>query len=152
MPQSNPSQKEIELTKNIRSAIKQNELENVFKAAGASKITGQANEVLGETTAAQIAPLITQGNFQPPSGAQAPEPKLVQAAQSAFEPSKLNEAFKNAGVDPEQGQEVASREMARIAQGASDFARAENRAVCHNCTAIGAARAATQLGPQLATQ
>lgn len=142
---SNPET--VELTKSLRDAIDQHELENVFKAAGASKITGQATEVLRETSAAHLAPMLAQGRFEAPADGPAPEAKLVQVAQGAFEPSKIAKVFEAAGIDPDQGREVAAREMARIAQGATEFARAENRPVCHNCSAIGAARAAAQYGP-----
>ncbi len=140
----------VELTKSLRGAIDQNELENVFKAAGATKIKGQATEVLRETSAAHVAPLLAQGRFEAPKQATAPEAKLVQVAQGAFEPSKIAKVFEAAGIDPEQGRKVAAREMARIAQEATGFAKAENRPVCHNCAAIGAARAAAQYGPQQA--
>lgn len=136
------------MTKNLRAAIDQNELENVLRAAGATEIEGQATEVLGETTAAIVAPLLNQGRFQAPAQARNPEAKLTEAAENAFEPSRLNEAFEEAGIDPEQGRETAAREMARIAQSATEFAKAEGRPVCHNCSAIGAARAASQLGAE----
>lgn len=153
MPEQPASQAEpVELTKSLRAAIKQSELENVLRAAGATEITGQATEVLGETTAAHVAPLLAEGRFEAPSHTRAPESKLTEAAQAAFEPSKLEEAFESAGIDPKQGEPVAAREMARIAQGATEFAKAEGRPVCHNCTAIGAARAASQLGPQAQSQ
>lgn len=149
MPQQSPSNAEpVELTKSLRAAIKENELENVFKAAGASKITGQATEVLRETTAAQLAPMLAQGRFDAPSQAPAPDAKLTEAAQAAFEPSVLEKAFEVAGIDPKQGNPVVARELARIAQSATEFANAEGRPVCHNCSAVGAARAASQLGPQ----
>lgn len=149
MSQQNPSHAEpIELTKSLRTAIKQNEIENVFKAAGAPKIKGQATEVLGETTAAQVAPFLAIGEVDAPSGSRAPNAKLVKAAEAAFEPSKLTEVFEDAGIDPEEGQEMAAREMARIAQYATEFANDEGRPVCHNCAAIGAARAAAEVGPQ----
>lgn len=148
MPKQPTQTEPVELTKNLRAAIRQNELEEVLKAAGATKITGQATEVLGETTAAQVAPLLTQGRFEAPAEAPEPEAKLVEAAQAAFDPSKLDKAFEAAEIDPKQGQQVAARELARIAQSATAFAKAEDRPVCHNCSAIGAARAAAQLGTQ----
>lgn len=149
MPEQSSSQAEpVELTKSLRAAIQQNELENVFKAAGAPEITGQATEVLRETAAAQAAPLLAQARFEAPAQARAPSDKLTEAAEAAFEPAKLEKAFKAAGIDPEQGKPVAARELARIAQSATEFANAEGRPVCHNCSAVGAARAASQLGPQ----
>lgn len=146
MPEQPPTQSEpVELTKSLRAAIKESELENVLQAAGAPEIEGQATEVLGETAAAQAAPLLAQGQVEAPADAPEPEAKLVQAAQAAFEPAQLEPAFQEAGVDPEQGQQAAARELARIAQSATEFAEAEDRAVCHNCSAVGAARAASQL-------
>lgn len=151
MPEPSQSQAEpVELTKSLRAAIDQNELDNVLKAAGASEITGQATEVLRETAAAQAAPLLAEQRFEAPSQAPEPDAKLTEVAQAAFEPSKLREAFEAAGIDPEQGEPVAARELARIAQSATEFAKAEGRPVCHNCSAVGAARAASQLGSEAA--
>lgn len=138
----------VELTKSMRAAFRQDEAANVFRAAGATEIKGQAAEVLVETTAAHVAGLLAKRRYGAPANAQEPPAKLVESARKAFDLAKLDPAFKAAGIDPKQGQDVAAREMARIAHSANDFARSERRAVCHNCTAIGAARAAAAFGPE----
>lgn len=148
MPKQATQAEPVELTKNLRAAIRQEELETVLETAGATEIIGQATEVLGETTAAHVAPLAAQGRFEASAHAPEPEAKIVQAAEAAFEPADLERAFEAADVDPEQGRQTAARELARIAQSAAEFARAEGRPVCHNCSAIGAARAAAQIGTQ----
>lgn len=147
MPEQPPTQSEpVELTERLRAAVKQNQLENVLQAAGASQIRGEATEVLGETSAAQVAELVARGNLEASEDAPAPKTELTEAAQAAFKPKKLEAAIQEADIDPQKGQETAARELARIAQEATEFAEAEERPVCHNCSAIGAARAAAQIG------
>lgn len=134
-----------QLTKSIRAATKRNQLQSVLEAAGASEIEGEASAVLGEASAAQIAELAAQGRIGASEEAPAPDAEVVEAAKAAFDPQELEAAFQQADMNPQQGQQVASREMARIAGSAVEFAEAEDRAVCHNCSAVGAARAASQL-------
>lgn len=125
--------------------MKPNGLENVFRAAGATQITGQATEILAETTAAHVAPLLARGRLKVPLGTPAPHPTLTEAAHGAFEAAKLKDGFEAAGIDPEKGQQAVAREMVRIAQSATEFAKSEGRPVCHNCSAVGAALAASKL-------
>lgn len=146
MPQNPPTQADpILLTKLLRDAMKRNGLENVFRAAGATRITGQATEILAETTAAHVAPLLAQGRLEIPLGTPAPHPPLTDAAHEAFEAAKLEDGFQAAGIDPEKGQRAVAREMVRIAQSATAFAKSEGRPVCHNCSAVGASLAASKL-------
>lgn len=146
MAQKNPNQaNSTQLTQSIRAATKRNQLQNVLEAAGASEIEGEAPEVLGEASAAQIAELAAQGRIEASEEAPAPEAELVEAAKAAFDHNELEAAFQQADMDPQQGQQAASREMARIAGSAAEFAEAEDRPVCHNCSAVGAVRAASQL-------
>lgn len=137
---------EANLAQQLRETIDQKPLEQVLRAAGATRIAGQATEVLREAAAAQAAARLLRRPPQGPTRPEAPSAKLLDAAAGALRIAALEKAA------PAALQALLAREISIIAREAAEFARADgNRPVCHNCVAVGAARAAAAdaVAPQL---
>lgn len=138
-----------DLRRGLRSAIRTDALERLLFAAGAPDVVGSAPEVLREAGASMAAEaLVRAGRRGHPDPPEPPEPpfdrSLVRYAQDA-----LDEELLAAVVEPDSpaGQaalQTVAEALTSISYEAAVFARSEGRALCHNCVAMGAMRAAAR--------